>query len=276
MVQQAKHWAVTLNNYTSEEYEKLCKTTASYCIIAKETGETGTPHLQCHFYFKQKISARKLKSLTSSRIHCEIARNPSASIEYCRKDCNYQEIGELPIKRGHRSDLDALKSSLRRGATLKEVSEQHFSMFIKYERSIRRFIEINDNGRSMDAETIVNVYWGPTGSGKTRRAYIEANDANQEMYSHSGSEWFDGYLGHRRVLFDDFGGHEFKLTYLLKLLDRYPMRVPIKGSFVQWKPEIITITSNKHPDDWYPNAFPEHRRALKRRLTNIVEITSNE
>lgn len=273
MVQQAKHWAFTLNNYTDQEYETIIsKTGATYCIVGKETAETGTPHLQGHLYFSKKISAAKIKTATCSRIHLEIARNPRASIDYCRKDGDYVEIGTIPKFKGHRSDLDALKTDLRRGMDLKEVSQQHFNCFIKYERAIREFISINDNGRPMDAPPTVNVYWGPTGTGKTSRAYSEATISNQEIYSHPGGEWFNGYMGQPRALFDDFGGHEFKLTYLLKLLDRYPLRVPVKGSFVQWKPNIITITSNKHPDDWYPNAYTEHKRALSRRLTNIIEI----
>jgi hypothetical protein len=116
---------------------------------------------------------------------------------------------------------------------------------------------------------ITKVYYGETGIGKTRRAFEEALSS---PYVHSGGMWFDGYDAHEDVVFDDFGGSEFKLTYLLKLLDRYPMRVPVKGGFVNWVPKRIWITSNYSPKDWYPNAKDEHCRALRRRLEKVVRF----
>lgn len=115
----------------------------------------------------------------------------------------------------------------------------------------------------------VIVYWGPTGAGKTRAVYDNL-PSPESIYVHPGGPWFDGYDSQPIVLFDDFGGSEFKLTYLLKLLDRYPMRVPVKGGFVSWCPQEIYITSNHAPVSWFPNAKEEHVRALMRRITNNV------
>lgn len=86
--------------------------------------------------------------------------------------------------------------------------------------------------------------------------------------------WFDGYEGQENVLFDDFHGGVFKLPYLLKLLDRYPMRVPVKGGFVQWKPRRIFITSNIDPDLWFSNANREHVAALNRRFTETFYFST--
>lgn len=117
----------------------------------------------------------------------------------------------------------------------------------------------------------VIVYWGRTGAGKTRAVYD--NLPTQDIiYPHPGGQWFDGYDGQPIVLFDDYGGSEFKITYLLKLLDRYPMRVPVKGGFVSWTPTEIYITSNKDPRTWYSNANPEHVAAMFRRFTNVVRF----
>lgn len=113
------------------------------------------------------------------------------------------------------------------------------------------------------------MYWGRTGSGKTRAVYDNVSNTH-DIYFHPSGQWFDGYDGQPIALFDDYGGSEFKLTYLLKLLDRYPMRVPIKGGYVSWAPHEIYITSNRAPSEWYPNAYTEHYDALKRRFTNVV------
>ena len=59
---QAKHWCFTLNNYTADEYDALSAIghelpkEISYIIVAKETGETGTPHLQGYISFDRKRS----------------------------------------------------------------------------------------------------------------------------------------------------------------------------------------------------------------------------
>lgn len=122
-----------------------------------------------------------------------------------------------------------------------------------------------------DWKCSVVVYWGRTGTGKTRAVFDNVND-KEDIYVHPGGNWFDGYDQHKIVLFDDYGGSEFKLTYLLKLIDRYPIRVPIKGGFTSWVPEEIYITSNRSPDSWYPNAHEEHIDAMFRRFTNIVRF----
>ena len=53
----------------------------------------------------------------------------------------------------------------------------------------------------------------------------------------------------------------------LRLTDRYPMRVPIKGGFVDWVPVRIWITANYGPDILY-NRDP----AVLRRIDEIYEF----
>jgi hypothetical protein len=74
------------------------------------------------------------------------------------------------------------------------------------------------------------------------------------------------------VLIDDFNGDEYAITFMLRLLDRYPMQVPVKGGFRQWSPSVILVTSNIHPRDWYADATQAHRDALLRRITDIVHM----
>lgn len=115
---------------------------------------------------------------------------------------------------------------------------------------------------------MVIVYWGSTGLGKTRAVQDNATD----LWCYPGSGWFDGYADHKQALFDDFSGSEFKISYLLKLLDRYPMQVPIKGDFVNWAPFEIYITSNLDPINWFPNAHEAHINALFRRFDNVIHF----
>lgn len=123
-----------------------------------------------------------------------------------------------------------------------------------------------------DSAPDVFVLWGSTNTGKTS-AVFDAHD-HSDIYMHTGSMWFDGYDGHSVALFDDFDGKEFRISYLLKLLDRYPFRVPVKGGFVSWYPRTIYITSNLNPVLWYPNADSQHFLALRRRFTKVTHYST--
>lgn len=116
---------------------------------------------------------------------------------------------------------------------------------------------------------IVDVYWGPTGTGKTRKAFEECPQA----YWKEKGDWWDGYTGEESVIWDEFA-NDIPITSLLRVLDRYPLRVPIKGGFIQFQAKRIILTSNIPFDEWYPNAKDEHKAALRRRVTNLVHFDS--
>lgn len=87
-----------------------------------------------------------------------------------------------------------------------------------------------------------------------------------------GLQWFDGYDGHKAVLLDDFRPSWCKLHVLLRLLDRYDMRVPVKGGFRQWKPECIWVTAPKPPEEYFAEWEGEDLAQLTRRIDVIREV----
>ncbi|KAF8784594.1 Replication-associated protein like [Argiope bruennichi] len=58
---------------------------------------------------------------------------------------------------------------------------------------------------------------------------------------------------------------------LLRLLDRYPLKVPIKGGYAEFNSEIIYITSNQHWSEWYPSI--PNKDALWRRIQVKIDLT---
>lgn len=266
---QSKYWCFTVNNYDQEKYEKVIEAceSATYGIVGKETGQTGTPHLQGYIIFATRKRLGQVRRIIPG--HCERAKgSPAQNKTYCSKDGDYEEFGTLPGGQGSRTDLLAILADIKAGKNSMAIREKHWGSYLRYSKAIENTILFYTVPRNW--ETKVHVYWGETGLGKTRRAFQEAGN---EVYFHSGGQWFDGYSG-GDAIFDDYGGSEFKLTYLLKLLDRYPMRVPIKGGFVQWTPRTIWITSNRSPDDWYANAHSEHVAALRRRFSTVVHFSN--
>lgn len=115
----------------------------------------------------------------------------------------------------------------------------------------------------------VHVFWGATGTGKTRRAWEEAG--NLAYPKVPATKFWDGYQGQSNVIIDEFCG-QIDITNLLRWCDRYPCIVEIKGSATVLRAERIWITSNLDPSDWYPNATEEQRRALRRRFTEVVHF----
>lgn len=138
---QAKHWAFTLNNYSSDDVDRLVSSVDSlgilYLIFGKEVGSSGTPHLQGHVSFMQK---KRLSWLIShlGQAHYSVVRSIPRSIEYCKKEGDYSEFGTSPLvssSAGHRSDLDLFKQAVKDGMVdLKELRETHSSVMARYHR----------------------------------------------------------------------------------------------------------------------------------------------
>lgn len=275
---RALHWCFTLNNYTDDDQFKLRELGDAipnngvvYLVFGRETGSQNTPHLQGYISFRDRKRLAQVKSAVSSRAHFEVARgSPEENRAYCTKDGDFEEFGTLPAPRGNRSDLVSVASAIREGKSIRAISESDPSSVLRYGSGLLRLRQFYRPVRSGPPQ--IWVFWGPPGSGKTRRVHEFAN--HEELWIHSGMGcWFDGYDSQLSVLFDDFDGSWFSLTFLLKLLDRYVFPVPVKGGFTWWNPKNIYITSNIDPNEWYPNAKQVHVAALKRRLREFGSIS---
>lgn len=275
MVQTAKNWAFTLNNYTDDDVERFRAigtegASTNYLCFGREVGESGTPHLQCYVSFKKRRSLSYARDLFSDRAHYEVAKgSPVQNREYCKKENSFEEFGKVPGGQGTRTELIAALEAVKGGASKRILIDDHPIAYSRSWRVLEQAMLIYAPGRNWMPE--VYVFWGETRTGKTRKAYEECI-AKAMPYMHPGGSWFDGYDAQEDAIFDDFGGSEFKLTYLLKLLDRYPMRVPVKGGFVNWVPRRIYITSNYPPKEWFPNAKEEHVKALLQRFLKVVQF----
>ena len=277
---RSKRWCFTLNNPTLEESEfllrmhrilKTMKTTSiglTYLVSGQEV--VTTPHIQGYLECK-KISLQNLKENFLTRAHWEIAKGtPKEASEYCKKDGTFEESGVLSPGRGARTDLQEIKKEIEQGNDELTIAQTHFERWVVYRRSFQRYSALLAKKRSWP--TIVQVHWGKTGTGKTRFVMDQIMDLT--FWIPGDYKWFDGYTGQRIVIFDDYRG-EYALQLLLKLCDRYPMHVPIKGGFTEWAPTKIYITSNIHPKEWYPDADGYSVAAMFRRFNLVSSVFDN-
>lgn len=114
----------------------------------------------------------------------------------------------------------------------------------------------------------VFVFWGATGTGKSRRAWEEAG---MDAYSKDPrSKFWDGYSSESNVVVDEFRGG-IDVSHILRWCDRYPVRVEIKGSSKPLLATKIWFTSNVDPRQWYSELDAETLSALLRRF-NITHF----
>nr|WQH26039.1 MAG: replication-associated protein [Longfin eel circovirus] len=257
----------TLNNYTEEDLrfiQKNFKSVSKYLIVGKEVGQNGTPHLQGFINLKKKTHFNSVKKLLP-RAHIDKAKGTDQhNKDYCSKQEVAFEHGEIQGQ-GKRNDLAAALATVRaNGGDIKALEDSHSLVYAKYTRGIWACINDFAWKKPRDWKTEVHVLWGIPGCGKSRYAREQAPEA----YYKPRGEWWDGYTGQEDVIVDDFYGW-LKFDELLKICDRYPHRVPVKGSFVQFTAKRIYITSNVPVPEWYPSLGFD-LRALYRRLTTYV------
>lgn len=140
-----RRWCFTLNNYTNDDIERISNLptdTVRYLIAGRETGESGTPHLQGFVSFVGQKTLAAAKALIGPTAHLEVCRNADASVEYCRKeDRSPIEVGTYTTKQGKRSDIDAFKEAVRNGMlSLKEIREEHSTVYASSPRFCLEYI----------------------------------------------------------------------------------------------------------------------------------------
>jgi hypothetical protein len=113
-------------------------------IFGKETGASGTPHLQGTVCFQSRKRLQQVIA-TIGQSHCSVTRYLSQSIEYCRKDGDVTEWGTVPLtgaKEEKRSDLEDFKSSVKEGVTSMEtLRELHSNVCALYPRFVKEYIQ---------------------------------------------------------------------------------------------------------------------------------------
>ncbi|UJO02083.1 Rep [Bat associated cyclovirus 17] len=279
-----KRICFTLNNYGPEDEERIQQHAGDYlyAIYGREQAPTtGTPHLQGIHYsrtsafglfinFHRKRRFNAVKGMLGQSVHIEIAKGTDKDNQrYCSKGGSIWEHGE-PSKQGERTDLKKVVDTIRQSTALAEVISAHPESYIRYHRGIEKLFGYIGSGAKRAWNTVTWVFYGESGCGKSRAAA----EITKEAYYKTRGEWWDNYKGQEDVILDDYYGW-LRLDEFLRVTDRYPLQVPIKGGFVEFVAKRIVITSNKEPIEWYSEETlqGELKNAFLRRLDIIYKCT---
>jgi len=261
---QARYWLLTIPHHFFVPYLP-----PGICFIRgqlEQGDDTGYLHWQILAITNRKCTLYGIKRLLGDQIHAEPSRSVAADEYVWKEDTRIAgtqfELGDRPIRRNNKEDWERIWNFATTGDFLEieaNLRIQHYRTF----RTIRA-----DYAQPVGMERTCWVFWGRTGTGKSRRAWDEAG---MDAYPKDPrTKWWDGYLSQRTVVIDEFRG-AIDISHMLRWLDRYPVLVEIKGATIPLRAESIWITSNIPPEQWYPEADIETMQALLRRL-NITHF----
>lgn len=262
----SRYWCFTINNPNDHDDQQLSNLVSDaichYMCYGREKGENETPHYQAYLELTrpQRFSWVK-KRITRAHIEPRLGSRTQAR-DYCfKEDKSPVEHGTwIPDRQGQRNDLVVVQRLLEDSSIpIVDIAMDHFQSFCRYNRFFSDYRAMHTMER--DSPTKVYVFYGPTGTGKTRAAY----DMNCHQMDYI-SPFFTDPESREVLLFDDISNPVslFGRRLFLRITDRYPMKVRCLGKYVEWNPKVIIFTTNENPASW--NLDP----ACTRRITECI------
>ncbi len=302
--QRGRSWCFTINNYTAEQEayftDEFPITTIRYLIVGKETGASGTPHLQGYLTGNAAIERPRVQKLISRNGiypmgHLTIANGTAEQNKrYCSKETVLIEYGDMPGNRGGsipiteanpnglNKQLLAMQNHMKVGLTTVDLYELYGGLTIRYKSGVTEMHNHYLNLLSTKPEPIVFVCWGKPATGKSW--WVNQNFGNNKRFTHwvtagRNNTWWGGYRGQQAVVFDDFEPRHLIQQEMKRMLDHYSWDVEPKGQQVPFTSKYIIFTCNSNPNTWYRNpdilneADDDHFQAIQRRLGTIQHFT---
>lgn len=238
---------------------KTAQEQAKYAIMSDDDKtEEGQLHWHCFVQFDYQVRASIFKTSTA---HYERSFSDIGSIDYCKnKGPNYMELGKYILKNNNGKDWEKFIEVLK-NYTINEIIESEYSMlYARYRQFAGEVMTRFRKLETIQGELKNEWYWGPTGTGKSRKAREE----NPGAYLKNQNKWWDGYDDEKVVIIEEWSPEVKGLTNYMKIwCDRYPFLAEIKGSAIKIRPEKIIVTSNYSIDECFEGTDLE---AIRRRF----------
>ncbi len=262
-----------------------------YIVYQKEKcPDSGREHWQGYVEFKDAKRLTRVKywlGLTHAdegrQFHVSrAAGSAQANKIYCTKEESRIEEGSeygkaFVSQQGRRIDIELLRDdALDDSKTEYDVATTNLAWF-RHHKAFNRLRGMHGRRKASTQgydRRRITWYWGPPGTGKSRRAAYEAGTADGGCFRKSSdTKWFDGYDGEHNVIIDDIDGNAgMSVGTWKRILDGYPEQVEVKNGFTPWLARRIWITSNHSPEAWIHGIAKSmvDQEALLRRINDTV------
>lgn len=238
---------------------------------------TSKHHIQGYVIFKHPIRISNAQDkLRLGSIHLDIRKGTHQQAkDYCSKEDTQvvgpKSFGVEPVGQGRRTDLAIPAQEILAGKRIRDIANDHPVEYIKYHKGLNA-LRLTQLKPYVGVKNVV-IYYGTTGSGKTRAVMDEFKD-NVFVWPDNDTKWADNYDGEECILFDEFDGN-LPINFIKRITDRYICPMQVKGGMTTCASKNIYFTSQHHPSRWWGGftCSDEDRAAIKRRITRIEEFT---
>jgi len=249
------------------------------CFQHEVCPSTNRYHIQGYLRLKSQGTfqavAKRFAKAGLGGAHLEVAHGTDKqNKDYCSKSESRQEGTEpfekgVPASQGKRTDLDEVRELIKEKPSMKRVCK--YASSYQALRSAELILKYHEPKRIVDDEHPLRVLWfhGATGTGKTREAF---NIDPKAYITAPNSKWFDGYDAHKTIIVDDLRANTFPFPYLLRLLDRYPIRIEHKGGSRQLMATTVIVTCPWDPTVLFRRREEAHSEDIAQLTRRITEI----
>jgi len=166
---QGRYWILTVKH---ELFTPYLPVSVQYIRGQLERGEGGFLHWQFVAYFPTKLRLGGVKQIFGNDVHAELTRSSAAEDYCCKSDTAIPntdfELGRKSVKRGVAADWDGVWESAKSGKIASIPADIRIRCYNQLKRIEKDYLQ------PVALERSIRVYWGPTGTGKSRRAWDEA------------------------------------------------------------------------------------------------------
>lgn len=234
---QCRAWIGTA--FTDIEFSEILNEVSYYVWQRERCPETGRVHQQFFMIFVKKKTMASVIKLIGPH-HIEMARDLPKSREYCMKE--ETQISK-PVEYGI-----FLSGKLEKGEPVRELKLKRVIDYLEEHprewRSIKQLRELRNELSPFRSQlTNAVLLYGDTGVGKTRIiSKIVSYLGHAHAYYQDLTGWWDGYDAHPLVVMEEI--RQYPVTAILRLLDRTPLKVAIKGSSINFSSHLVMMSSN--------------------------------
>lgn len=251
-------WHIRLSDPSEEVISRCEYMVCDSCVVGLEVGtKTERQHIQSVWYWKSQKTKKQILKMFKPEDGKSYYIEPmiaawDKNATYCSKESEIRREGEGP-QQGERNDLTTLKRHIDEGGSLEECYDINYSSMVRYGKGIKEYYDTKRRKVHRTEMTRGYWLWGPTGVGKSHRAFKDYDESTHYIKSVSEGDvkWWDGYVGQETVIINEFRG-QIPYAELLDIIDKWPKVLSRRGREpCQLLAKRVIITSCMPPEKVY-------------------------